>query len=1427
MSNAGSVGDGLSKSLLPRRYQEEVFARAQQENIIAALNTGSGKTLIGLLLIRWISSLDASKGKVIIFLVPKVSLVEQQGTFIAQNTPLRVIKLHGALEIDLTDRARWRKRFANHDVFVMTAQIFLNFLTHSIWSIDKVSLMIFDECHHARKNHPYNGIMREYFQIRDAAHRPKVFGMTASPIWNPKDAIGSLTTLESNMDSKVVGVRTHVEELDEHSPKPVEIIKEYPFPPEEYDCPVSSLWKCLQVFDKTIWAELEIPWTSLEMRYYSTLNNLGPYAASLFLHIELGQHLSRIHDSYLNNLLALDYTMEMELPSQIEVKSPPSDFWEIRQVHVDFGAYFASPLSTYQTPIPVPLTWCTPKVQTVVDILLAYYTPDFQGIVFVEQRQTATCLAMILSAIAELEGSIRCGALMGQGVNSDGVAKLTPGGHKTAVESFRKGDINLLIATSVAEEGLDFPACDLVIRFDPVAHMVGYVQSRGRARNKTSTFIIMMQKDDAAHLSRYTALKAAEPEVKMAYQFRHEIEDDAIEVDSDDDETHPADLVERERYVVPSSGAILTYDNSIQLLHHLCSLIPCDAFTPPHIPKFSGDFQATLVLPSSIPLPPENLSFVGPTRRSKREAKRAVAFMAVKRLHELDVFDEFLLPVARSREAETEDTDGRPLVDVRKVPTVMDVLVADPWTNGPRLWSHLVYIDGQAVAALITGTMLPPVDVLRGTISVRTQPGEPLVLGDADDEPQKRRLMTEFTKYGIWFRITARPFTLPPSLFLVPITSHHQPDFDAMERLVESPRGSSDWSSVTDDDFDNLMIMNTNEFGRPLMLRHIRHDLTPMSPPLPGSREAGFPTYYEYFVNKWTRKKWQPRVPTGGPLLAAVVLPRSYEGRYTLGSEISTPANVELTVANGLVAPQDCCQWVAMSADIRRAFEVLPALCRRITDVYRVRRARLELSLPPIRDNLLVEAFTLPSAEAGFSNQRMETLGDAVLELCTTVHLFNKYPHRHEGQLSVLRQQAISNRHLLRRAKEIGLETYLTSERHSVHVWRYVEEVEKALDPSATRYARRSYPRRSLQDCMEALLGASFITGGIPMALHTGAALGLSFGGPLPWSLRYDRDPVPCPVSSLFVELEENLGYTFHRSELLIEAITHPSFCSSVGGASYQRLEFLGDALLDLVVIQYLYNKFPEATSHQLALPRTKAICATALAWVAVRRLGLHQIMLVNRLDLIEAINTYVPVLQALSGEEIVRRGWKYDPPKPLSDVFESVMGAILVDSGYNYEKTAAVIEHVMEDIVLALSPSVAQDPVTTLVHWMSAFGCSKLSFEKKVKSQGGVEREGVAVLVHGVVIAGPIIATSQSVARFAAAERALVLLQAIDGDKSLSRLCTCRKDKPAGDAGLSGSYEDCVDDSELELQEELEVADALGVSTNLDIGSTCMPCLD
>lgn len=108
--------------LIPREYQREIFLKAQERNVIAVLDTGSGKTLISALLIKWIAEQEHTQRKVTVFLVPKVPLVEQQSVFIAQHTSLRVAQVHSEVSASVTDRTRWNDLFSQADVLVMTGE---------------------------------------------------------------------------------------------------------------------------------------------------------------------------------------------------------------------------------------------------------------------------------------------------------------------------------------------------------------------------------------------------------------------------------------------------------------------------------------------------------------------------------------------------------------------------------------------------------------------------------------------------------------------------------------------------------------------------------------------------------------------------------------------------------------------------------------------------------------------------------------------------------------------------------------------------------------------------------------------------------------------------------------------------------------------------------------------------------------------------------------------------------------------------------------------------------------------------------------------------------------------------------------------------------------------------------------------------------
>ncbi|KAF7305171.1 hypothetical protein MKEN_01232300 [Mycena kentingensis (nom. inval.)] len=1251
-----------STDLAPRRYQEEILCRAQEQNVIAALDTGAGKTFISLLLIKWISATRCNAKT--IFLVPKAALVQQQGNFIASNSSLRVALLQGITTMPFSNIATWNAKLDQHDVVVMTPQILVNLLTHGLWPLDKISLLVFDECHHTQKNHPYNVIMREYFQLPPSS-RPKIFGMTASPVWRVKKASDSLTALEISLDAKIVSVQANIDELESCSPKAVEIVKMY---------------SSVEHIDDELPPDPEFD----RNRYTLMQRNLGAYCASLCLSLELSQ----------------------------------------------------APL-----PESIPLDLCSPKLRALIEVLLAHTNAEsLRCIVFVERRQTAACLALILPRIPELAQVVQPAVLFAQDKSSTTTSADTFGWARdaglvvdtqTTIQAFRDGNVNLVIATAVAEEGLDFPACNLVIRFDPLHHMIGYVQSRGRARAfaRASTFVVMIEDGNAEELARYKMLAEKDPELKAIYQTRR-VDDAALDFASH----HPKDIPTRERHIVQSTGAVVTYDNARVLLGRLCAF-PRESVTE-STAVGEPPFQATLTLPASLCLAKEARTYTGPAKHSKQEAKRAVAIVAIKRLLELRKLDDHLLPAFSEEELDV------PLVDVDTLPKMLRVLVHDPWTTtrSERLWLHQIYIGGKRVAGLVTGTRLPATELDCGGELVNTDAGELLKLEmDASDA---REMMFRHTRECFWHRVTSTPITHPLTFYVVPLDETGAMDIPTINRLISygKPDIEASWSEINESHYGRLLVININLTGHKYLLQRVRTDLSPLSVPPPGSPEAaaGCGTYHEFWVKQWTGKpgsrRTPPQIPTTGPLVELKTFPRL--------QKTAAPA------AKSVLFPLGCCRWINLSEDVRSVLHVLPPLYAKLTAAYRARQARECLGLPgmgPV-DELLIEALTLPCANQPYDNQRLETLGDAVLQICTSVHLFNKYPFDNEGQLTNKRSNCVSNRFLLGRAKEIGLEAFLTSEALGMKPW--LAEIQRR--PSdASRGIWREFPKRSLQECMESMLGAAYMSGGIENALRTGLALGLNLGGIVPWELRYK--PLPkAPVPAIFSDLEDRLGYSFNSPLLLLE-----------------RLEFLGDAIVYMVIMDFMYRKFPKANPDQLAWPRTRAVAAPAQAMVAVKRLKLHRLLLVNDIELSREISKFVPILEGCSGEEIIYRGWQYDPPKALADVFESVVGAILVDTNFNYIKTAVVVEGILGDILPVLNPHIPRDPITELIEWAGKQGCQT----KKVEFRN--VGTGVSVYVHDVFLCGPSSGSSMLVAKQWAAADALKLKGRV------RELCTCRRVEP------------------------------------------------
>lgn len=126
--------------------------------------------------------------------------------------------------------------------------------------------------------------------------------------------------------------------------------------------------------------------------------------------------------------------------------------------------------------------------------------------------------------------------------------------------------------------------------------------------------------------------------------------------------------------------------------------------------------------------------------------------------------------------------------------------------------------------------------------------------------------------------------------------------------------------------------------------------------------------------------------------------------------------------------------------------------------------------------------------------------------------------------------------------------------------------------------------------------------------------------------------------------VQSRLGHEFTRPELLIEALTHPSFLNEnpAAGPHNQRLEFLGDAVLQLILTTELFTRFPADAEGELS--RRRAILANGRCLAALAR----------ELSLDQALR--------LGGSENTPEG--RDRSSNLEDAFEAVLGALLLDSG-------------------------------------------------------------------------------------------------------------------------------------------------------------------
>ena len=463
--------DIIMSDVIPRDYQITAYIEALQRDLILVLPTGCGKTLVASIAAARMKILNP--GHMVLFLVDRIPLVFQQGESISIETHLNVCSLTSEYNTNLKRRKLTQ---GVYDLLVSTAGAFLSLKGYL--SIDRFCYVIFDECHHATKQHDYKVILDE-IKLCPPHNRPRVLGLTASP---PCSQELLKKFRETFCDAPIC----HDLSLSDYEYAHASVDKEL-------------------VSEEPVW-ELSEYKRSLEAELYKLTDKINTILGSKGISKgEWGDKKNR--DQLMTALYELDSNKEEGVQTRVEALKKICEVLANTEIlGITYDNDKLEDLAMYRD-LEHRYTF-SPKLNTLFKIL-EELPEDSKIIIFVRTR----VIAHILNDILKSDGAIRRRFSPQKIVGQYGLFGMSwINEQEEVLEKFRNGPCSLLVSTSVLEEGLDIPTCDVVIRFDRIDSFISYKQSKGRARKKDKCkFILILSKEDE---KCFADILAKEAEVK-------------------------------------------------------------------------------------------------------------------------------------------------------------------------------------------------------------------------------------------------------------------------------------------------------------------------------------------------------------------------------------------------------------------------------------------------------------------------------------------------------------------------------------------------------------------------------------------------------------------------------------------------------------------------------------------------------------------------------------------------------------------------------------------------------------------------------------------------------------------------------------------------------------------------------------------------
>ena len=476
------MADKFLKNINPRTYQQKILETCIKKNCLIVLPTGLGKTLIALMLS--IERMKQFPGKKVLFLAPTKPLAEQHLTYFKKHLP----ELFGDMQL-FTGQVKSEQRkkiWQTADIIFSTPQCIANDLKKYLYNLQEVCLLIEDESHRCIKNYDYNYVAQQY---KKQAFDQRIIGLTASP----GSEIKKIREICKNLFIEEVELRTRESKDVKQYLQELKFEKiMIDFPPEFEE----MRQVLLKVFNRYV-EELKqrrvlfgpstkIGLINLQKKIMGTLARgnknynymLGASACAQAIKIQHSLELLETQtlnsfNKYLKDLF--NQAAKKQSKGVVRLVAKP----EFNFVYMQSNELLSKNVEH-------------PKVAKLKEIIEQELkiANGMKTIIFTQFRNTAMIVSNELNQIKGINAKV----FVGQAKKSSekGISGLSQKEQKKIIQEFSDGEINVLCATCIAEEGLDIPEVNSVVFYEPIPSAIRTIQRTGRTARLMKGKLIML-----------------------------------------------------------------------------------------------------------------------------------------------------------------------------------------------------------------------------------------------------------------------------------------------------------------------------------------------------------------------------------------------------------------------------------------------------------------------------------------------------------------------------------------------------------------------------------------------------------------------------------------------------------------------------------------------------------------------------------------------------------------------------------------------------------------------------------------------------------------------------------------------------------------------------------------------------------------------